>query len=157
MNSDTLWIETEESRLEREDKVRLQELRHLFNLIDAREEEQVAEVKLEKVLRVLSWCDFEDLDVCPGLDNLERRHGIYPIDVGSSDTYVADIDRIEQHRKWLKAFRSAMPYLAKMLLVTDASLLIRLRCTLDRYAEISYPNLLVMIQPKLQTLNSIEA
>jgi hypothetical protein len=67
------------------------------------------------------------------------------------------IDRIEQHRKWLKAFRSAMPYLAKMLLVTDASLLIRLRSTLDQYAEISYPNLLVMIQPKLQTLNSIEA
>ncbi|MFH4180186.1 hypothetical protein WDA55_19195, partial [Acinetobacter baumannii] len=64
---------------------------------------------------------------------------------------------IEQHRKWLKVFRSAMPYLAKMLLVTDSTLLIKLRCTLERYAEISYPNLLVVIQPKLQTLNFIKA
>ncbi|MHA3093310.1 hypothetical protein ACX1NZ_14190, partial [Acinetobacter brisouii] len=78
----------------------------------------------------------------PGLAELEMQQ---PIDI------------IEQHRKWLKAFRSAMPYLAKMLLVTDSTLLIKLRCTLERYAEISYPNLLVVIQPKLQTLNFIKA
>lgn len=155
MNSDAIWAETEESRLKREDEVRMHKLRRLFDLMDEREEEEkVAEAKLEKALRVLSWCDLESFNVCPGLDNLERRQRVYPID---ADTYVVDIDRIEQHRKWLKAFRSAMPYLAKMLLVTDASLLIRMRSTLDRYAEISYPNLLVMIQPKLQTLNSIEA
>jgi len=141
MNSDAVWNMTEKSRLKREDEVRMQELRHLFDLMDEREEEwQVTKTTtLEKALKILSWCD---LDVAPGLAELEMQQ---PIDI------------IEQHRKWLKAFRSAMPYLAKMLLVTDASLLIRLRSTLDRYAEISYPNLLVMIQPKLQTLNSIEA
>lgn len=141
MNSDAVWNMTEKSRLKREDEVRMQELRHLFDLMDEREEEwQVTKTTtLEKALKILSWCD---LDVAPGLAELEMQQ---PIDI------------IEQHRKWLKAFRSAMPYLAKMLLVTDASLLIRLRSTLDQYAEISYPNLLVMIQPKLQTLNSIEA
>lgn len=143
MNSDAIWTETEKSRLKREDEVRMQELKRLFDLMDKQElEQQALGVKLDRALRILSWDDFEDIEVCPGLAELK----------GQQPT-----DTIEQHRKWLKAFRSAMPYLAKMLLVTDASLLIRLRSTLDRYAEISYPNLLVMIQPKLQTLNSIEA
>ncbi|WP_104488391.1 hypothetical protein [Acinetobacter indicus] len=143
MDCHTTCTETEESRLQREDEVRMQELKRLFNLMDEQElEQKTLRVKLERALRILSWDDFEDIDVCPGLAELK----------GQQPT-----DTIEQHRKWLKAFRSAMPYLAKMLLVTDASLLIRLRSTLDRYAEISYPNLLVMIQPKLQTLNSIKA
>ncbi|QCS13818.1 hypothetical protein E3H47_15000 (plasmid) [Acinetobacter radioresistens] len=153
MNSDAIWTETEESRLKREDEVRIQKLRRLFDLMDEREEaEEVAEAKLGKALRVLSWSDFEDLDVCPGLEALEEQALS-----GRIAAYHQCVDSTEQHRKWLKAFRSAMPYLAKMLLVTDASLFIRLRSTLDRYAEISYPNLLVMIQPKLQTLNSIKA
>ena len=141
MNSDAVWNMTEKSRLKREDEVRMQELRHLFDLMDEREEEwQVTKTTtLEKALKILSWCD---LDVAPGLAELKMQQ---PIDI------------IEQHRKWLKAFRSAMPYLAKMLLVTDSTLLIKLRCTLERYAEISYPNLLVVIQPKLQTLNFIKA
>ena len=140
MNIDVTCTETEESRLQREDEVRMQELKHLFDLMDEREEaEQVAEAKLKQTLRVLSWCD---LEVAPGLAELEMQQ---------------PVDRIWQHRKWLKAFRSAMPYLANMLLVTDSTLLIKLRCTLERYAEISYQNLLVIIQPKLQTLNSIKA
>lgn len=141
MNSDAVWTETKESRLKREDEVRMQELRHLFGLMDEREEEwQVTKTTtLEKALKILSWCD---LEVAPGLAELEREQ---------------PKDLIEQHRKWLKAFHSAMFYLAKRLLVTDKSLLIRLRRTLDRYAEISYPNLLIVIQPKLQILNSIEA
>ena len=141
MDCDATWTEPDESRLQREDEVRMQELRHLFDLMDEREEEwQVTKTTtLEKALKILSWCD---LDVAPGLAELEMQQ---PIDI------------IEQHRKWLKAFRSAMPYLAKMLLVTDSTLLIKLRCTLERYAEISYPNLLVVIQPKLQTLNFIKA
>ena len=147
MNSDAIWTETEESRLKREDKVRMQELRRLFDLMDEREHQQIQAKELEEALNVLSWVDvvraFESCLDCIVPQRREMRS--------------QSIDRIEQHRKWLKAFRSAMPYLAKMLLVTDASLLIRMRSTLDRYAEISYPNLLVMIQPKLQTLNSIEA
>ncbi|HCH8074833.1 TPA: hypothetical protein PKT77_003767 [Acinetobacter baumannii] len=143
MNSDAIWTETEESRLQREDEVRMQELKRLFNLMDEQElEQKTLRVKLERALRILSWDDFEDIEVCPGLAELKGQQ---------------PIDTIKQHRKWLKALRSAMPYLAKILLATDASLLIRLRSTLDRYAEISYPNLLVMIQPKLQTLNSIKA
>lgn len=147
MNSDAIWTETEESRLKREDKVRMQELRRLFDLMDEREHQQIQAKELEEALNVLSWVDvvraFESCLDCIVPQRREMRS--------------QSIDRIEQHRKWLKAFRSAMPYLAKMLLVTDASLFIRLRSTLDRYAEISYPNLLVMIQPKLQTLNSIKA
>ena len=147
MNSDAIWTETEESRLKREDEVRMQELRRLFDLMDEREHQQIQAKELEEALNVLSWVDVvRALESCLDCIVPERR------EMGSQS-----IDRIEQHRKWLKAFRSAMPYLAKMLLVTDASLLIRMRSTLDRYAEISYPNLLVMIQPKLQTLNSIEA
>ena len=147
MNSDAIWTETEESRLKREDEVRMQELRRLFDLMDEREHQQIQAKELEEALNVLSWVDVvRALESCLDCIVPERR------EMGSQS-----IDRIEQHRKWLKAFRSAMPYLAKILLVTDASLLIRLRSTLDRYAEISYPNLLVMIQPKLQTLNSIEA
>ncbi|MDD4854154.1 MAG: hypothetical protein PHW70_13840 [Acinetobacter towneri] len=147
MNSDAIWTETEESRLKREDEVRMQELRRLFDLMDEREHQQIQAKELEEALNVLSWVDVvrasENCLDCIVPQRWEMRS--------------QSIDRIEQHRKWLKAFRSAMPYLAKMLLVTDASLLIRMRSTLDRYAEISYPNLLVMIQPKLQTLNSIEA
>ena len=147
MNSDAIWTETEESRLKREDEVRMQELRRLFDLMDEREHQQIQAKELEEALNVLSWVDVvRALESCLDCIVPERR-----------EMRSQSIDRIEQHRKWLKAFRSAMPYLAKMLLVTDASLLIRLRSTLDRYVEISYPNLLVMIQPKLQTLNSIEA
>lgn len=147
MNSDAIWTETEESRLKREDEVRMQELRRLFDLMDEREHQQIQAKELEEALNVLSWVDVvRALESC--LDCIVPQRW---------EMRSQSIDRIEQHRKWLKAFRSAMPYLAKILLVTDASLLIRLRSTLDRYAEISYPNLLVMIQPKLQTLNSIEA
>ena len=147
MNSDAIWTETEESRLKREDEVRMQELRRLFDLMDEREHQQIQAKELEEALNVLSWVDVvRALESCLDCIVPERR-----------EIRSQSIDRIEQHRKWLKAFRSAMPYLAKMLLVTDASFLIRMRSTLDRYAEISYPNLLVMIQPKLQTLNSIEA
>ena len=147
MNSDAIWTETEESRLKREDEVRMQELRRLFDLMDEREHQQIQAKELEEALNVLSWVDVvRALESCLDCIVPERR-----------EMRSQSIDRIEQHRKWLKAFRSAMPYLAKMLLVTDASLFIRLRSTLDRYAEISYPNLLVMIQPKLQTLNSIKA
>ncbi|WDM41697.1 hypothetical protein KNV99_20760 (plasmid) [Acinetobacter nosocomialis] len=147
MNSDAIWTETEESRLKREDEVRMQELRRLFDLMDEREHQQIQAKELEEALNVLSWVDVvRALESCLDCIVPERR-----------EMRSQSIDRIEQHRKWLKAFRSAMPYLAKILLVTDASLLIRLRSTLDRYAEISYPNLLVMIQPKLQTLNSTEA
>jgi hypothetical protein len=147
MNSDAIWTETEESRLKREDAVRMQELRRLFDLMDEREHQQIQAKELEEALNVLSWVDVvRALESC--LDCIVPQRW---------EMRSQSIDRIEQHRKWLKAFRSAMPYLAKMLLVTDASLLIRMRSTLDRYAEISYPNLLVMIQPKLQTLNSIEA
>ena len=147
MNSDAIWTETEESRLKREDEVRMQELRRLFDLMDEREHQQIQAKELEEALNVLSWVDVvRALESCLDCIVPQRR-----------EMRSQSIDRIEQHRKWLKAFRSAMPYLAKMLLVTDASLLIRLRSTLDRYVEISYPNLLVMIQPKLQTLNAIEA
>lgn len=147
MNSDAIWTETEESRLQREDEVRMQELRRLFDLMDEREHQQIQAKELEEALNVLSWVDVvRALESCLDCIVPQRR-----------EMRSQSIDRIEQHRKWLKAFRSAMPYLAKMLLVTDASLLIRMRSTLDRYAEISYPNLLVMIQPKLQTLNSIKA
>lgn len=147
MDCHTTCTETEESRLQREDEVRMQELRRLFDLMDEREHQQIQAKELEEALNVLSWVDVvRALESCLDCIVPQRR-----------EMRSQSIDRIEQHRKWLKAFRSAMPYLAKMLLVTDASLLIRLRSTLDRYAEISYPNLLVMIQPKLQTLNSIEA
>ena len=147
MNSDAIWTETEESRLKREDEVRMQELRRLFDLMDEREHQQIQAKELEEALNVLSWVDVvRALESCLDCIVPQRR-----------EMRSQSIDRIEQHRKWLKAFRSAMPYLAKILLVTDAFLLIRLRSTLDRYVEISYPNLLVMIQPKLQTLNAIEA
>lgn len=147
MNSDAIWTEPDESRLQREDEVRMQELRCLFDLMDEREHQQIQAKELEEALDVLSWADVgRALERCLDCIVPQRR-----------EMRSQSIDRIEQHRKWLKAFRSAMPYLAKILLVTDVSLLIRLRSTLDRYAEISYPNLLVMIQPKLQTLNSIEA
>lgn len=147
MDCHTTCTETEESRLQREDEVRMQELRRLFDLMDEREHQQIQAKELEEALNVLSWVDVvRALESCLDCIVPQRR-----------EMRSQSIDRIEQHRKWLKAFRSAMPYLAKMLLVTDASFLIRMRSTLDRYAEISYPNLLVMIQPKLQTLNSIEA
>jgi hypothetical protein len=147
MNSDAIWTEPDESRLQREDEVRMQELRRLFDSMDERE--KAAEAELEEALSILSWSKFEDLDVCPGLDDLERGH--------YRQSYYIDIYRIAEHRTWLSALRSAMSSLTKTQLVPDSSLLINLRSTLSRYAEISYPNLLVMIQPKLQTLNSIEA
>ena len=143
MDCHTTCTETEESRLQREDEVRMQELKCLFNLMDKQElEQKTLRVKLERALRILSWDDFEDIDVCPELAELERQQ---------------PIDTIKQHRKWLKALRSAMPYLIKRLQVNDSSLLTKLGKTVARYAEISYSNLLVVIQPKLQTLNSIKA
>ena len=39
MNSDAVRTIIEKSRLKREDEVRMQELRHLFDLMDEREEE----------------------------------------------------------------------------------------------------------------------
>lgn len=145
MDSNVCWIEDEESRLMREDEARMQELKRLFDLIDEREQRQKEISQLEIALDVLSW-----EHVARALDHALDR----ALRVIEPKPHV---DYIELHRQWLKAFRSAMPYLAKMLLVTDASLLIKLRRTLNRYAEISYPNLLIVIQPKLQTLNSIKA
>ena len=143
MNSDAIWTETEESRLKREDEVRMQELRRLFDLMDEREHQQIQAKELEEALNVLSWVDVvRALESCLDCIVPQRR-----------EMRSQSIDRIEQHRKWLKAFRSAMPYLAKMLLVTDASFLIRMRSTLDRYAEISYPNLLVMIPASLVAIH----
>ena len=83
MNSDAVWTITEKSRLKREDEVRMQELRHLFDLMDEREEEcQVTKTTtLEKALKILLWCD---LVVAPGLAELEMQQ---PIDI------------IEQQRK----------------------------------------------------------
>ena len=150
MNTDVTCTETEESRLQREDEARMQELRRLFDLMDEREKrKQAVEVDLDRALSILSWDEFEDLDICPGLDSLERRH--------HTNQFSIPTDRIDQHRKWLSALRSAMPYLIKILQVNDSSLLTKLRKTVARYAEISYSNLLVVIQPKLQTLNSIKA
>lgn len=150
MNTDVTCTETEESRLQREDEARMQELRRLFDLMDEREKrKQAVEVDLDRALSILSWDDFEDLDICPGLDSLERRH--------HTNQFSIPTDRIDQHRKWLSALRLAMPYLIKILQVNDSSLLTKLRKTVARYAEISYSNLLVVIQPKLQTLNSIKA
>jgi hypothetical protein len=37
MNSDAIWTETEKSRLKREDEVRMQELKRLFDLMDKQE------------------------------------------------------------------------------------------------------------------------
>lgn len=148
MECHTTWTETEGSRLRRKDEVRMQELKRLFDLMDEQElEQKTLGVKLERALRVLSWDDFEDIHVCPALDDLERGYYLR--------SYQIDINRIAEHRKWLSALRSAMSYLTKTLFVTDSSLLIKLRSTLSRYAEISYPNLLIVIQPKLQTLNAI--
>ncbi len=148
MDCDAICTETEESRLQREDEVRMQELRHLFDLMDEREQQQKErDNELQEALEVLSWDHVASA--------IERCFAY--IKPCIAPELKPRVDYIELHRQWLKAFRSAMPYLAKMLLVTDASLLIRLRSTLDRYVEISYPNLLVMIQPKLQTLNAIEA
>ena len=150
MNTDVTCTETEESRLQREDEARMQEHRRLFDLMDEREKrKQAVEVDLDRALSILSWDDFEDLDICPGLDSLERRH--------HTNQFSLPTDRIDQHRKWLSALRSAMPYLIKILQVNDSSLLTKLGKTVARYAEISYSNLLVVIQPKLLKLNSIKA
>lgn len=138
MDSNICWREEEESRLMREDKVRIQELEE--RLAHFMEAMAIAEKEaLETSLKILSWVELtESYSHCAG--RVEEP-----------------VDYIDLHRKWLKALRSAMSYLVKVLLVTDASLLIKLRRTLARYAEISYPNLLIVIQPKLQTLNSIKA
>ncbi|ENW64987.1 hypothetical protein QZK87_17810 [Acinetobacter baumannii] len=54
MNSDAIWTETEESRLKREDEVRMQKLRRLFDLMDEREHQQIQAKELEEALDVLS-------------------------------------------------------------------------------------------------------
>ena len=55
MNSDAIWTEPDESRLQREDEVRMQELRRLFDLMDEQElKQQALEVKLDRALRILS-------------------------------------------------------------------------------------------------------
>ncbi|WP_180174030.1 hypothetical protein [Acinetobacter sp. YH01024] len=148
MDCDAICTETEESRLQREDKVRMQEIRRLFDLMDEREQQQKErDNELQEALEVLSWDHVASA--------IERCFAYIRPCIASEPK--PRVDYIELHRQWLKAFRSAIKYLGKMLLVTDASLLIKLRTTGSRYTEISYPNLLVVIQPKLQTLNSIEA
>lgn len=144
MNPNTVCLEEENYYLQLENEARIREMDSLCSAIEDQEELTLAQEEelLKEVLGILSWEDFGEIDVCPGLDGFEPLH---------------TLDRIAEHQKWLKAFRSAMPYLAKMLLVDSASLLIRLRRTLDRYSEISHQCLLVLIQPKLATLNSIEA
>ena len=144
MNSNTVCLEEENYYLQLENEARIRELESLCSAIENQEKMILdkEEELLNEVLGILSWESFEEVDLFRGLDEFEPLH---------------TLDRIAEHQKWLRAFRSAMPYLAKMLLVASASLLIRLRRTLDRYSEISHQCLLVLIQPKLATLNSIEA
>jgi hypothetical protein len=50
MNSDAIWTETEESRLKREDEVRMHKLRRLFDLMDEREHQQIQAKDWKKLL-----------------------------------------------------------------------------------------------------------
>ena len=89
MNSDAIWTETEESRLQREDEVRMQELRRLFDLMDEREHQQIQDKELEEALDVLSWADLgRALERCLDCIVPHRR-----------EMRSQSIDRIKQHRK----------------------------------------------------------
>ena len=119
-----------------EDEARMQELRYLFSLFEDEEQQSndsdrfmyYFRVIMDRALRVLSWDDLGN-----------------------------DPEPVEAHKKWLKALQCAMFYLRLNLPSFDTSLLSKLKQTLTKYAEIRYPNLLVVIQPKLQLLNTIEA
>lgn len=123
-----------------EDEARMKESRYLFALSDdveqmeefnnriARAVDYAFGVVIDKALRILSWDDLED-----------------------------ESEPVEANQKWLKALQSARSYLHLNFPSFDTSLLSKLKQTLTEYAEIRYPNLLVVIQPKLQLLNTIEA
>lgn len=144
MNSKTVCLEEENYYLHLENEARIRELESLCDAIEDQEKAILAqeELLLHEVLGILSWESFDEVELFSELHEFEQLH---------------TLDRIAENQTWLRAFRSAMPYLAKMLMVASATLLIRLRRTLDRYSEISHQCLLVLIQPKLATLNSIEA
>jgi hypothetical protein len=122
-----------------EDEARMHELRELFALLEEKElhttsfNEKLHSIDeaLGRALSVLSWDDFED------------------------DSQAVAIVVI--HRKWLRVLRYAMPYLRSALSPEDTSLLSKLKQTLTKYAEIKHPNHLIVIQPKLQLINTIEA
>jgi hypothetical protein len=120
-----------------EDEARMQELRELFALLEEKElhhnvsfDEEIHSIDgaFGRSLRILSWDDFE-----------------------------SDSDPVDIHQMWLKALQHVMSYLRSALPSEDTSLLSKFKQTLTRYAEIKYPNLLVVIQPKLQLINTIEA
>lgn len=121
----------ERSRIE--DEARMQELRELFALLEERAMPRDTSFdeeshSIERAFRILSWDDFE-----------------------------SDSDPVDNHQMWLKALQYVMSYLRLALPSEDTSLLSKFKQTLTKYTEIKYPNLLVVIQPKLQLINSIEA
>lgn len=125
-----------------EDEARMQELRELFALLEEKElhtashDEEFHSVR--RALSVLSWCDFEEND---------RVSNSVP-----APTFV------RVHQIWLKALHYVMSYLRLLLLPSeDASLLSKFKQVLMKYKDIKYPNLLIVIQPKLQLINTIEA
>jgi hypothetical protein len=130
-------VDVIDSDLERyEDEARMRELRYLFSLFEDEGQQPTdldylaycLSVVIDRTLRVLSWDD-----------------------LGSEP------EPVEANKKWLKALQSAMSYLRLNSSSFDTSLISKLKQTLTKYAEIRYPNFLVVIQPKLQLLNSIEA
>lgn len=115
------------------DEARMQELRELFALLEERAMLRDTSFdeenhSIERAFRILSWDDFE-----------------------------SDSDPVDIHQMWLKALQYVMSYLRLTLPSEDTSLLSKFKQTLTKYMEIKYPNLLVVIQPKLQLINSIEA
>ncbi|MBD8353622.1 hypothetical protein KWE70_18830 [Acinetobacter pittii] len=121
-----------------EDEARMHELRELFALLEEKnlhttssnEKAHSINETLERALSILSWDDFED------------------------DTQAI---AVVIHRNWLKVLQYVMPYLRSVLSPKDISLLSKLKQALTKYAEIKHPNHLVVIQPKLQLINTIEA
>lgn len=116
-----------------EDETRMQELRELFALLEERAIPRDTSFdeenhSIERAFRILSWDDFE-----------------------------SDSDPVDIHQMWLKALQHVISYLRLTLPSEDTSLLSKFKQTLTKYTEIKYPNLLVVIHPKLQLINSIEA
>lgn len=117
-----------------EDEARMRELRYLFSLFEDEEHQPT---------------DLDYLEYCLNVVIDRTLRVLSWADLGN--------EPVTDNKKWLNALQRAMSYLRVNLPSFDTSLLSKLKHTLMRYAEIRYPNFLVVIQPKLQLLNTIEA
>ncbi len=131
-----------------DDESRMEELRELFALLDEKEKET------ENLVKQIDYSCFDHIVIAleQALNAIGGRRSFYTL--CRDRTTVVETISLPLF-KVLNAFRKHLVILR--IVPNSNSLISRFKHIIRTYQMIRYPNHLVVIQPKLQSINTIEA